>query len=766
VTPMTKDLHKVLFEYLDHHRAISRIDDQLKPWLETGNDAVQRRERLIVWLETIGAGQSGTNSEFLSTTEIAMFMARLGAVGGGNSVLDPACGAGLLLSLAAEEIGASIIHGIEITETVSELARLLNPEPAIILTGNSLKNQFPLAPEYDCIISEPPFGARLCERFIASGSEQVLTDVGDALLSWSASKLSPKGRAVFLLPVTCLSPRGDKLWKSLSEQGIHIQALIHVPSGLLKATKLESYIAVVGPVPREQVFVAQYGADKDLQQQILKNFECHQEGKQPAQGRLVKKNGFLGFKALSASERLRERARRSGLKPVAMKDLVIQFDVLNSASSEIASVNAFYLMLNGRCEAVITPDELLTRAKGKKIARLVLDDNLADARFVVLSMNNEVGRLFLDSVSQASSSLRHVNITELMQGTFYLPDRAVQTQVLDASSKIRTLRAELDEIEANLRSHPAQVLKQAQQLRLVNHEDSFESWLEGIPFPLASILWRFLASSESVKEKNEILLHFFEALAEFWATIYLSAAKSDREFWADHVEGLNATVEKAKLSFDKATFGLWKCVLEFLSKKFRDLFNQDADRCSAMFGTSYRDVLEMLFDRRLLTLLQTTNSIRNNVAHGGISSQREIDLIHDQLKDQIQICRSIMGVTWERYELVQPGECRFSNGVFHYKVKRIMGSRTPFAAAERKTIFVMDDGFLHMLDPEGNRSLKLIPFVRVMPSPKTEANACYFYNRRQPESQKYVSYHFESDSEIEVFFADTQAALEGLRPFK
>ena len=94
-----------------------------------------------------------------------------------------------------------------------------------------------------------------------------------------------------------------------------------------------------------------------------------------------------------------------------------------------------------------------------------------------------------------------------------------------------------------------------------------------------------------------------------------------------------------------------------------------------------------------------------------------------------------------------------------------MGTRTPFATVERKTIEGMEDGALHLLDPDGERALKLLAFVRVMPSPKAEANACYFYSRKQATKQRFVSYHFEAEAEVEEFFADTVAALDGMRPF-
>jgi hypothetical protein len=761
---MNEVLAKNLWGYLDTRRGSSRMSDCLRGWLEEVVDVAARRERLEVWLETVGAGHSKEGGEFLSSAEVAAFMAKLGAVGGGSAVLDPACGVGLLLSLAADEIGASVIHGVDVNSDIVGMAVLLLPPSAQVFQGDSLKSSLPLKDEYDLIISEPPFCLRLKAPYSPPAGGESLTDVGDALLCWSVSKLAANGRAVFLLPASCLNSRGNRLWKSLSIQGVHVRALVHVPAGHLKATSIESYIAVVDRIVREKVFTAQYGTDENLQRQILANFEAHRAGKRPAQGRLVERSTFQGFRVIEAIEHLEEMAKRKGLKPIPMRKLVLKLEILKGTKAKfVDAANDLYLPLVGRFEAVLHPDALT--AKSGKVARLVINSELADARFVAASLNNEIGRLFIATVSPPAGVLKLISSEMLLQGTFYLPTIQVQNQALEAMSRVHALRAALDEIESSMWANPSHVEKNIQQLRRVNHEDSLESWLEGLPFPLASILWRYRASNGSTKDKNEILLHFFEAVAEFWATIYLSVAKSDRAFWADHVSLLAETVERGKLSFDRATFGLWKCVIELLSTKFRKLLNDDADRCMAMFRTNSSDVLEMLFDRQILTVLQTSNSIRNNRAHGGVASVRDIEMAHTQLTDLMQTCRSVMGMIWERYELVQPGECRFVGGQFGYKVRRVMGTRTPFATVERKTIECMEDGVLHLLDPDGERALKLLAFIRVMPSPKTEANACYFYNRKQASTQKFVSYHFEADSEIEEFYADTQAALEGMRPF-
>lgn len=738
------------------------LEQQLVEWLRTAKTRQERREQLRAWLKSVGAFHSRAES-FFSSAEVAAFMARLAATEGGTAIMDPACGTGLLLTEAAEALGADVVHGIELNHGAAELARLIAPEGAQIFRGDSLAGTFSLAETYDLIIGEPPFGVRLRESFDPPFDGAPLTDLANALVCRWVQRLSPVGRAVFLLPASCLSNHGKRIWRGLTSIGCHLRALIHVPSGNLCSTMAESYIVVMDRNIRDEIFTAQFSKDDALQKQILANYKTHSRGGKPAQGRLVELESFGGFRAMEASERLIEHARKTGLKPVKIAGLVENIEIIRPGHIPAQEGdNDVYIPLHGRCVAVLSMDEVQSR--NIPILRLALNSQVADARFVVESLNDEVGRLFLQSVSRSSNFMMSIDQRAFREATFYLPSKEVQSKVIKARSKILALRAELDEIESSLRSQPTQVDRLAQRADKLNHEDTLESWLETLPFPLATILWRYCASNEAPKERNEILVHFFEALSEFWATIYLSAAKQDNAFWADHVEGLDTAIKKANLSFEFATFGLWKCVIEFMRKRFEDLMTQDRDRCAHMFASGSRDVLEMLFDSRLVTVLQTANSIRNGKAHGGVLGDSGIRDAHSQLMDLVQTCRSITGGIWERYELVQPSECRFVGGLFKYKVQIITGTRTPFVSADRKTVEGMEDGHLHLLDPEGDRALRLLPFVKVMPSPRTAANACYFYNKRVAATQRFVSYHFEADSQIEDIFEDTQLALESLKP--
>src|SRR5262245_41622036 len=110
---MTQILEQELWQYLDQHRGTIPSGDYLFGWIESGKDFRDRRARLQTWLATAGAGHTRGEGEFLSTREIASFMARIGASGKPGSIVDPVCGSGLLLGLVAEFSEAAVVHGIE-----------------------------------------------------------------------------------------------------------------------------------------------------------------------------------------------------------------------------------------------------------------------------------------------------------------------------------------------------------------------------------------------------------------------------------------------------------------------------------------------------------------------------------------------------------------------------------------------------------------------------------------------------------------------------
>ncbi|MDA1121722.1 MAG: hypothetical protein O2887_14720 [Bacteroidetes bacterium] len=56
--------------------------------------------------------------------------------------------------------------------------------------------------------------------------------------------------------------------------------------------------------------------------------------------------------------------------------------------------------------------------------------------------------------------------------------------------------------------------------------------------------------------------------------------------------------------------------------------------------------------------------------------------------------------------------------------------------------------------------VKLLPLVKMMPSPKHEENTCYFYNRVDPKGFRLISYHYDKEPEIITGGDDIKSALE------
>jgi len=347
---------------------------------------------------------------------------------------------------------------------------------------------------------------------------------------------------------------------------------------------------------------------------------------------------------------------------------------------------------------------------------------------------------------------------------------AQQQEVLHGAQMLRRICAEVDELETALWDGAGDTEAIVHSIATVNQEDRYEYWIESLPFPLASILWRHHAGGGSQRDQYEVLLHFFEATAAFIATVHLSAFMSDEGLWREYGGKLHGRMAQQHLSLDRATFGAWKLVVESLSSACGKLYRTDetVELVESLYGTSNRRVLTMLAHADLRKVLQQANKIRNDWSgHAGVVSNEQAAQVHAQLMDLVQALRSVFGRTWQSYELIQPGLARYGeDGYHHVTIKRLMGTRSaPFEEAERASAQPLVAEALYLFDDANRSALRLKPFVRVMPSPEKRANACFIFNRREGAGSRYVSYHFEQESNITEVFPDVEDALNRLHLF-
>jgi hypothetical protein len=77
-----------------------------------------------------------------------------------------------------------------------------------------------------------------------------------------------------------------------------------------------------------------------------------------------------------------------------------------------------------------------------------------------------------------------------------------------------------------------------------------------------------------------------------------------------------------------------------------------------------------------------------------------------------------------------------------------MGTRTPFARKDVSLAAPLEDGELYLLDTNSDRALKLLPLVRLKPTPAGEEAACYFFNREDRGGDRFLSYHYSQPSDF------------------
>ena len=99
---------------------------------------------------------------------------------------------------------------------------------------------------------------------------------------------------------------------------------------------------------------------------------------------------------------------------------------------------------------------------------------------------------------------------------------------------------------------------------------------------------------------------------------------------------------------------------------------------------------------------------------------------------------------------------------FENEVELLMGSNNDFLKENRTMKICMDVERLYLSRKESGRALRLLPFIRVGPSPKSVKNTCYFFNKIVPEGVRFVCYHHGDQSELKGAFADAAEAISFL----
>lgn len=761
----TNETLQSLWQYADSRRSIEPTD-LWQALLALAREEVSGELTPEVIEALIGKADSRSAGEFFTPPMVSRFMADLAKITKPTSVLDPTCGTGLMLQQVIAAYEPDMAEGIDLNRESCEVASALLKGQVTIMQGNALDTALELQAQYDLIIADPPLSARVQPGQLPPSLQGVrLRDLAQYIVIWGCQRLPQEGTLAIVMSPSSL--QHAPFVEAIHASGCRIRATLHVPSGTRLNTGSASQVLVIDRGAQQDVFVGQLSDDPVHSQRLIQNFKRHKSDRHPSLGRAIPLDQFIGYEALEAAHLIHERARKTFLAAVAFSDLVIEQRSLDKHELEqnavVLPANAMLLPRSG---IRFTLETQKISSNDKTCTCYVLDKSKAHVSYLIRWLESDLGKLALQA-SGASSlmGISRISKRALERLTCYLPPIKAQLDILETLRQLERVRSEAQEIEAQCwtgRHESDDILQRAQT---INQEDRYEDWLASLPYPLASILHRHRVSSDDPRVRFIVLLHFFEALAEFLATVHLSAFVSHSILWQEQKVSLTRALTSQNLSLDRATFGAWKVVVEKLGAATRAMLNKEEDASVALnlYAVTGATWLNKLCAPEISQVLIRANSIRNtHSGHGGAMGKDQAKSLEDELRDLVENLRSVWGRGWNQYELIQIDKMTYVDGQFSYDAPRIMGANCQFERVIRTASTPMDSGQLYLLADGSSKGLKLLPLVRLMASPSQAANACYFYNRSEGDGQRFVSYHFEQEADVFQHFEDTAMALKQL----
>ncbi len=748
---------------------------------------------LVTWGQFLSARFGRSGGEVHVPEWLAGVLCALAKEASPKSICDPWAGVGFLVEALREACNPEQSFAFTQSQAAFELGTVLVPDVGW-QCGKPFHLLDSLSQSIDVFASILPMGARAHQPLkvtVASGEAVELTDdLGNLVLVAASQRLSPSGVGLFVVTPSFFFKQ-QSVFHRFSELGLGVEAALALPSGTFAPyTNIPAYLVVVRRKPSSWLFVAQLSADTNTNLQVISNFRQGTEGGSLELGRFVAADTFRSFEYLRALEAMAAAEKRFGVPASNLAELggVKAGIKLGRPGDEFEFEpleNAIYIPMIGNSDVVVSLDELTL--KPQNYAQALIDPARSNARFVARFLNTEFGKEVRELTK--TGFIPKLNKQTLRELRVFVPDLQTQRKMLEIETSITAeqntvmaLQNEIAELRRELWGNPksapqveAKIAALARRLagEIKQHASAtLDQWFETLPFPLASILRAWQATpSQDFKTKYEHLLHFFEGAAEFVSVILLSAFNSNDAVFAPHRQKLKETMQKQNLSFNRATFGTWKLVVEYLGKQTRDLLNENGKKpedakndralCADMFADPSLSLPDALSRKELAAIFSTTNKMRNDWGgHGGVVGQEEAALRNQQLLAEVQKLREAIADTWAETQMIHALHCIPRRSVFENEVAVLMGSNNEFLKETRAMATWLDVERLYLSKKDSGKALKLLPLIQVGPSPQSAKNACYFFSRLERDGARFVSYHFTDRPERTEQFADATEAIQ------
>lgn len=692
---------------------------------------------------------------------LVMFVARIAASNGSSAILNLWSGDGEVALALSKARPAALVTAIEPDPSAIEVGRHFDADNSVSWIHGRPNDIDDLgllaATEFDFMVLTPPFGLPKKRLKVGSSSGQrleVFEEEGRLDLVAFEPRLSQTGSALLLTSTTILSSTvAEKYRQALAERGLWLQSAISLPAGTFAPyTSMPAVLAMLGRDEQNDVFMAELPETDEGQLRLIDAMSARRRGRTPEAGVLVAVGDLAPLSAVVARFDVEQGLKATGMDIVTLGDIasLSRADRNGDSYSFQPADNSLYLPLAGFGAARLEPPDKIT----PNWAQVALDPDVAVAPYVARWLSTALGKRSRESLA-AGMTVQHLRMDSAEALPVALPPLEEQYRCLSLDAELVSVASDVQQMRDDLWVKPRRINEIDRKVRRLCPDDDMSNWIQTLPLPLSTVAQAYFAKRND-RVKVDSLFHFFEATAEFSATILLSALASDPGYLLQERDALLGTPEERRRYFEKASLGGWTTLALRLSKELRRQLSSgkaDAgpgrDAVLRWFGGPSEGWIDMITDCELYGTLDDARKRRNDwKGHGGAAGDGVIRSQLAQLEELLALVRAKIADRWMDVRLVSPtGQMVFNEGVFESTVDVLMGATFPFRQDVVFTSDPLESNRLHLVHQNARSSMQLLPLVRMMPSPRTEANTCYFYNRVEGAEVRYVSYYYEEDPE-------------------
>lgn len=408
---------------------------------------------------------------------------------------------------------------------------------------------------------------------------------------------------------------------------------------------------------------------------------------------------------------------------------------------------------------VVSATPSVTNSEGR-VLRVPLEEGPIDTGFLAAWLNSELGQSSRRRAIDAGSTGAFVRALRSDAGSLMrwadelivpVPPREVQSRIASADERLASFQAELDRRRASIWVSPdtadAVVAGVASAF-----DDSLSSWIEQLPYPIATALWTAETAS-SLGDKQLAYIHAWEAIVAFHATVLLSAGRGIPGSGDEMQASIRRTLHEHRLSIERATFGTWVVIAEKASSVVRQALDSgDRDelaRVRSAFGDLEQAAIVRLASKALIKKFNEVNSKRNRWnGHSGYTSDVERQDQIESLIADLRELRRVLGEVWTQLVLVRAGSLVRGRNGYEQTAEVALGAKSPFRRSVYRVGEPMVSGGLYLVRDGSERPLHLLQFVQLRSAPSDARYTTYFYNRTEGSSVRLVSYQYGSEREL------------------